>query len=450
MWKWILIVVVIIVVVAAVYASTTVSQLVDTAAARRGTVSAFVEERATTRLPRTYRITMPIDGRILPIELKEGDGVRVGEIVAQIELSDLDTAVQMAEARVRRLQARIVENNDTRIELSTIRELDSVLESVDRSVEASQAQTEAAKARETYRVTDHQRKKDAFADNAASRKELDEAELAEIESRVDYRADVLALRALEAIREATQIWPLQVNQMIEKKALAEAVLRHELVEAEAALDQARRDRDRAQVRSPVDGIVMRRAVSNLRMLPAGELLLEIGRLDELEIEVEVLSQEAVDITPGDPVDVIVPTVRHEPLQGTVSRVEPRGFTKISSLGVEQQRVLAIVAFDAEALSRFRAEGYSMGVGYRLRVRIFTDAHEDAVAVPRSALFRGPEDRWQAFVVRNGRARKVDLDIGLLNDVEGEVLGGLDAGDEVVLAPDADLHDGARVRPRDSL
>ena len=193
---------------------------------------------------------------------------------------------------------------------------------------------------------------------------------------------------------------------------------------------------------------MRRAVSNLRMLPAGELLLEIGRPEALEIEVEVLSQEAVDITAGDAVDIIVPTVRHEPLQGTVSRVEPRGFTKISSLGVEQQRVLAIVAFDPEALSRFRAEGYSMGVGYRLRVRVYTDAHEDAVAVPRSALFRGPEDRWQAFAVRGGRARRVSLEIGLLNDIEAEVLAGLDAGDDVVLAPDADLHDGARVKPRE--
>ena len=84
MWKWILIVVVIIVVAAAVYASTTASQLVDTAPARRGRVTAFVEERATTRLPRTYRITMPIDGRILPIGLESGDPVRVGQIVAEI------------------------------------------------------------------------------------------------------------------------------------------------------------------------------------------------------------------------------------------------------------------------------------------------------------------------------------------------------------------------------
>jgi HlyD family secretion protein len=355
----------------------------------------------------------------------------------------------MAQARVQRLRARIVENNDTRIEESTIRELDSVLESVDRSVEASQAQTEASKAREAYRITDHQRKRSAFEDQAATQKELDEAELAEIESRVDYRADVLTLRALEAIREASQIWPLQVRQWIEKKGLTEAVLSHELAEAEAALDQARRDRDRAQVLSPVDGIVLHRAVSNLRMLPAGELLLEIGRLEDLEIEVEVLSQEAVDIAPGDPVEIIVPTVRHEPLRGAVARVEPRGFTKVSSLGVEQQRVLVIVAFDPEAVARFRAEGYTMGVGFRLRVRIYTDAHEDAVAVPRSALFRGTGDRWQVFTVRGARARMADVEVGLLNDLEAEVVSGLGAGDEVVLAPDSDLADGARVKPREN-
>ncbi|MHC4218167.1 MAG: efflux RND transporter periplasmic adaptor subunit [Planctomycetota bacterium] len=447
MWKWIVIVVVIVAVAAAVYASSTTPQLVDTAPARQGRITAFVEERATTRLPRTFHITMPIAGRVLPITLEAGDPVKADQIVAQIELADHDTAVEMAAARVRRLQASIVENNDTRIELSTIQELDSVLESVDRSVEASRAQTEASKARETYRITDHERRKAAFADEAATRKELDEAQLFEIESRVDYRADILALRALEAIREATQIWPLQVRQMIDKKALKEAVLRHDLAEAEAALDQARRDRDRAQVRSPVDGVVLRRAVSNMRMLPAGELLLEIGRPRELEIEVEVLSQEAVGITAGDPVEIVVPTVVHEPLRGTVSRVEPRGFTKISSLGVEQQRVMVIVAFDAEALARFRQEGYSIGVGYRLRVRIFTDARENAVAVPRSALFRGADDRWQVFVARDGRARMTRLEIGLLNDAEAEVLSGLSAGDDVILAPASDLHDRARIKPR---
>ncbi len=447
MWRWILIILVLVAVSAGTWAAMTTSQPVETAVARRGPISSWIEERAMTRLPKTYRVSMPIAGRILPIELTEGDAVTVGQVVARIEQADLDTAVVMAEARVRRLEASIVENNDTRLEDSTIVELDSFLESVDRSVEASLAQTEASKAREAYHIFDHERKQRALQDNAASLREVEEAELSEIESRVDFRTDILALRALEAIRRAVQIWPLQVRQMIEKKALKEAGLEQELVEARAVLAQAVRDRRRAGVTSPVDGVVLTRLVSNERVLSAGELLLEIGRLEDLEVEVEVLSQEAVDIVAGDRVEIFVPTVRHEPLTGFVSRVEPRGFTKVSSLGVEQQRVLVIVAFDPQVLRMLDAQGPALGVGYRLRVRIITDTHEGAVIVPRSALFRGVGDQWQLFVVTGGRARLVDMQIGLLNDREVEVVDGVRPDDTVIVAPETDLDDGARVRPR---
>jgi HlyD family secretion protein len=445
MWKWTLIVAALIVVGVSVWASVTAAQPVDAAAARRGPIAAYVEEQARTRLPRTYSITMPIAGRIMPIDLAEGDAVSAGQVVARLETADLDTAVDMAGAHARGLEASIVENNDTRLELSTIDELDSFLESVDRSVEAAQAETEASKAREDYRVFDHNRKKEALERSAASVHEVEEAELAEIESRVDYRTDVLTLRALEAIRRGASIWPLQVRQMIDKKALREAVLTQELAEARASLEQARRDRERAEIKSPVDGVILRRAVSSRRVLPAGELLLEVGRLEDLEVEAEVLSQEAVDISPGDRVEIIVPTVRHEPLSGTVSRVEPQGFTKISSLGVEQQRVRVIIAFDRQSLEGFREEGYTLGAGYRVRVRIFTERHENAVVVPRVALFRGAREQWQLFVVRDGRARLADVTIGLRNDQEVEVLTGVEPGERVVVAPESDLRDGARVK-----
>lgn len=447
MWKWIISVLVIAAVGAAAWAAVTAARPVETGLVRRGTVSAIVDERARTRLPRTYHVTMPIAGRILPIALTEGDPVAAGEVVARIEGADLDTAVEVAEARARRLQARIIENNDTRLEESTIVELDSVVESVDRSVEASLAETEASKAREEFHGRDLERKQEAFERKATSQIELDEAELAEIESRVDYRTDVLALRALEAVRRAVEIWPLQVRQMIEKKALAEAVLKHELAEAMATLDQARRDRERAQIRSPVDGIVLERYVTNIRMLPAGEPLLDIGRLEDLEVEVEVLSEEAVDIVAGDPVEIVVPSVPGEPLVGAVSRIEPRGFTKVSSLGVEQQRVLVIVSLDAESIARYRAAGYGLGVGYRLRVRIETDTRPDAVVIPRAALFRGVGGRWQVFVVRGGRARLADVEIGLLNDHDAEALTGVQPGEAVILAPETSLEDGERVKSR---
>ena len=448
MIRWIIALIVVIVIAAAVFMSLTSSEFVDTAAARRAPISSYIEERARTRLPRTFRVTMPIDGRILPIELDEGDRVDAGQVIARIEPEDLDTAVAQAEARLNRLEASIVQNNDTRLELSMLEGLNSELESIDRTVEAAEAKTEASKARENYRTTDLQRKTDAYADQAATLKELDEARLADIESRVNYRTDVLTLRALEAIRRAAQIWPRAVNQYIDKKSLSEAVLQHELAEARAALDQAQRNRQKGAITSPVDGVVLERAVSNMRVLPAGQLLLEIGQIQDLEVEAEVLSQEAVEITAGDLVEILGPAIGREPITGVVNRIEPRGFTKISSLGVEQQRVRVIIAFDPAALDELSSAGRELGVEYRVRVRIHTERREDAVVIPRSALFRSAADRWQAFVIRNGKARLTSLTIGITNDSMVEVIEGIEPDDMVILAPETSLTDGARVEARE--
>ncbi|MDY7108578.1 MAG: efflux RND transporter periplasmic adaptor subunit [Planctomycetota bacterium] len=447
MVRWIVLIVIVLVIGGAIYAGMTTKQAVETASAQRAPISAYVEERARTRLPRVYRVTMPIDGRILPVTLDEGDAVAAGEVVAQLEEDDLETAVAQAEARVQRLEASIVENNDTRLERSLIEGLNHELESIDRTVEAAEAKTEASKAREDYYETDLARKREAYTDQAATIKEVEEAQLAAIESRVDNRTDVLTLRALEAIRRAAQIWPRTVQQYIDKKALSEAVLDRQLAEARAALDRARRDRDRGRITSPVDGVVLKRLVESKRVLAAGQPLLEIGRLTELEIEAEILSQEALEIAVGDPVDILGPAIGAQPIRGFVRRIEPSGFTKISSLGVEQQRVLVIIAFAEGAMEALREAGRELGVEYRVRVRIHTERRDEAIVIPRSALFRSAADRWQAFVVRDGRARLTDLTIGLMNEAHVEVLDGLSAGDEVILAPETSLEDGTRVETR---
>jgi HlyD family secretion protein len=447
MVRWIIGIVILAAIAAIVWASATSKQIVDCAVAERGDIAAYIEERAKTRLPRTHSITMPIDGRILPIELDEGDRVEAGQIVAELDRADLETAVAQAEARVQRLHASIVENNDTRLELSLLEGLDHELESLDRAVEAAEAKTESSKAREDYRETDLTRKRNAFEENAATRKELEEAQLAEIESRVAHRTDILTLRALEAIRRAAQIWPRAVRQYIDKKSLSEAVLKREQAESEAALAMAKRDLERVAIESPVDGVVLQRAVSSRRVLPAGQMLLEIGRLEKLEVEAEILSQEAVEIAVGDRVDIFGPAIGREPVRGVVSKIEPQGFTKISSLGVEQQRVRVVVAFAEGVLDRLRAESHELGVGYRVRVRVYTDIRDNTVVIPRSALFRSAADRWQVFVIRDGRARLVDLRVGLMNDAEVEVLEGIQPGEPVVLAPETTLEDGARVEPR---
>jgi len=209
------------------------------------------------------------------------------------------------------------------------------------------------------------------------------------------------------------------------------------------LEQVKRDRGRAELYSPVDGVVLAREISNERHIPAGTDLLKIGRLEDLEVVAEVLSQDVVNVKVGDPVELYGPAIGPEPAKGVVSRIFPAGFTKVSSLGVEQQRVKVIVQLDSEDLQRLLVE-QGLGVDYRVRVRIITARKENSLLVPRSAVFRGEEGNWQVYTISDGRAQRSTIQIGLHNDRLVEVTGGLGEGDWVVLAPESGLEPGQRL------
>jgi HlyD family secretion protein len=197
--------------------------------------------------------------------------------------------------------------------------------------------------------------------------------------------------------------------------------------------------------SPVDGVVLNRLVTSEGHLPAGTKLIEIGRLEELEIEADVLSVDVVGVKPGHQVEIYGPTIGTPSARGTVANIFPAGFSKVSSLGVEQQRVKVIVRFNANELERLRRER-NLGVSYRVRVKIETAEKSDALVVPRSALFRGPYGVWQLYAMRGGYAEIVDIQVGILNDELAEVTQGLADGALVIPFPDSNLADGQRVTP----
>jgi HlyD family secretion protein len=418
---------------------------VDAVPAARGPIREYVDEEGKTRLPRTYRVTMPFDGRILPIDLEEGDRVTAGQVVARVVPEDLAAELAGAEAAVARLEASIRENADTRVERTVLVQSRQYVESMDRTVEAGREQVKAGEAKRAFAERELRRKRDLSKRNAASAEELNQAEVNEVQADVEFRQDVLIARALESLRAATALLPTVVEQYTARKELRVPVLRQEKAEAEARLEQARLRLRRGTMTSPVAGVVLHREVRDERHVAAGTVLLEIGRLDELEVEADVLSQEAIRIAPGQPAEVYGPAVGATPARGTVRRVEPAGFTKVSSLGVEQQRVTVVVALHPSDLARLRAEG-RLGVGYRVQVRVATAAKPAALVVPRSALFRGPAGGWRVYAVRGGRARVQGVGVGLLNDERAEVTQGLREGDLVITAPESDLADGSRVRP----
>lgn len=443
--KWFLILAALALVIGgAVYARVTSGVVVDTAVAKKADVREFVDEQAQTRLPLTHLITMPYDGRVEAIALAEGDAVKQGQVVAQVVPLDLQLTVDDAEANIKRLQASIRESGDKTVEATTLQQALEYVKSMVATVGAAEARVESGRAKLDFANKDLSRVRSLAETNSASIERLQAAELRQVEADVDYRQDELILKSLQSVLAATQLLPTVVRQYMDRKDLSVAVLENEKTQAEVRLREQQRDRERGQMRSPVDGIVLERLETNERRVSPGTVLVKIGRPDQLEVEADVLSQDVVRVWPGQPVEIYGPAIGPVPAHGRVQRIYPAGFTKVSSLGVEQQRVKVIVRFDADEAAELRTKR-GLGVGYRVRVRIVTADKQQALAVSRSALFRGPDGRWQLYAVRDGRAKLIDVTVGLLNDEQAEIIAGLNENERVVLAPESTLVDGTRVR-----
>jgi HlyD family secretion protein len=364
---------------------------IQTGEAARRPLQVTVEEEGRTRVKDRYVLYAPVAGYLRRIELDAGDAVALGETLALLD--PLRPAVLDPRARAE-AQARVAAARSglARAEAT-----------------ARQAEAEAELAAEEFR-----RREDLLARNLISRSEFDQAQ-----SRM--RAAEAAARAAESAVE---------------------VARHDLEAAEAALrytaeTEPGEPAETVRVRSPVDGRVLRLLQESAAVVPAGYPLLEVGDPRQLEVEVEVLSRDAVRIEPGTRV-LFERWGGAGALEGIVRTVEPTGFTKISALGVEEQRVLVIadIRSPPEAWER-------LGDGYRVEARFIVWERADALTVPASALFRWQDD-WAAFVVEDGRARLRPVRLGPGSGLLTEVTEGLAAGDVVIVHPDDAVEDGVRV------
>ncbi|MHC4399506.1 MAG: efflux RND transporter periplasmic adaptor subunit [Planctomycetota bacterium] len=427
---------------------------VDVVEVRRGAIRDFIDERGMTRLPETYLITMPCNGRIAPIKLVEGKEVWKGKtVLAQVVPEDLDLAVKLADAMVGRLGASIDQNLDDALERIALKQTDAFVTSMQATVEAAYEQLGLAAEKLRYSEKERKRVEDLWnMGRISSEDELDRARLQVVQDKTTLAQTKLMYGGMQAMQVATGLMPELIKQYIANKKLTDAVLQKQKIEAGLRVEQAKLDETRGTMKSPVDGVVLNRFINNERTLPAGTQLLEVGRIEDLQVEADVLSLDVVRVKPGDQgnrVEIYGPAIGddlpggHGFARGTVENVYPAGFTKISSLGVEQQRVKVIVRFHPEDLQWLR-QNQNLGVGYRVRVRVITQEKPNALVIPRSALVRSVDGTWTVYAVRKGRVRVEPVTIGILNDEQAEVVKGLAEGDLVVRAPEGELEDGQRV------
>jgi len=223
-------------------------------------------------------------------------------------------------------------------------------------------------------------------------------------------------------------------------ATAEGALKQ--VEAELAVTggpSSREAESPVEVRANASGRVLRVFQESARAVMQGTPLLEVGDPSDLEVVVEMLSRDGAAIAPGAPV-ALEQWGGPVPLEGKVRLVEPAAFTKISALGVEEQRVNVVVDITTPLEQR-----RSLGDNFRVEARVITWESASALKLPTSGLFRQGQD-WAAFVVRGGEAKLVPVKAGRSSGAEIQIVDGLKEGDEVILYPGDRIKDGQRVKP----
>jgi HlyD family secretion protein len=371
---------------------------VDQGAVSRGPMIVTVDEEARTRVREVYAVSAPVTGRLLRIEAEAGDPVAADEtIIATILPSDpsiLDVRSRsQAEADVRAAQAALT---------------------------LAQAEVERAKAQLDYVRGELARARELSRRGNVSEAALDKAKLDVRSAEAAYRTAQATVKVREAQLENARALLTDPRDGSSSPASRVGVM---------------------VVRAPVSGRVLQLMQESETVVLAGTPLVEIGDpQNDLEVEVELLSTEAVQVKPGQ--RVIIHDWGGAPnLRGEVERVEPFGFTKISALGVEEQRVRVIIQFHDAPDQR-----ESLGHGFRVETQIVTWEEADVLRVPASALFRQGES-WAVFRVRNGVVRLVLIEVGRNNAEMAEVKSGLDAGDSVVLYPSDRISDGISVTAR---
>lgn len=367
--------------------------LVEVAEVTRGPFEQVIEDDGKTRVRERYVVSAPLAGKLQRITLKAGDAVTAGMVLAVIDPS-----------------------SPALLDVRTERELTERVGAAEAARLRAAATVERARAALDKSRSDLERTRKLAVKSFVSAAQLEQVEL---EAKI-------SLRELEAARYAEQ------------------AAAHDVAVARAALLQVRdgaagkASARRWEVRTPVAGQVLKVMQESEATVAVGAPLLEVGQSAELEVVVDVLSTDAVQIKPGAPVRLLR-WGKTESLEGRVRRVEPAAFTKVSALGVEEQRVNVVIDLTSPA-----EKSQSLGDGYKVDASIIVASLDNAIKVPVSALFRDGK-QWAVFTVANGKAARRIVQLGRRGGLEAVVEKGLQPGEKVIVHPGDTLRDGRRIK-----
>ncbi len=376
--------------------------LVDLGEVRRGAMMLTVDEEARTRVRDPYVVSTPIAGRLMRVTLEPGDFVEKGKTVV----------------------ARMLPTNPAALDIRTREQAKAAIAAAEAALRVAEADLNKAIADRDLAEDEVERARKLYEQDTISRAALDRSEgtWRSVQATVDTARAAISMRVADLSNARARLISFDDQGLYDAATGADAT----------PID----------LPSPISGRVLRVIQKSETTLAAGAPILEVGDTQsDLEVVVELLSTDAVRVEVGDRV-LITNWGGDGDLHGEVERIDPWGFTKYSALGVEEQRVNAVVQFTDDPAARA-----TLGHGFRVETRIVVWEADDALIVPSSALFR-QDGGWAVFVAdSDGTVALTPVRPGRNNGIDAEVLEGLELGTEVVLYPSAGLIDGAKIAPR---
>lgn len=375
--------------------------MVDLGAVTRGPMIVTIDEEGRTRVRDAYVVSTPIAGRLQRVEVEPGDPVERGKTIV----------------------AHMLPTNPAALDVRTREQARAAVTAAEAALRVARADLNAAIANRDAADSELVRTRQLAERGVTSGAALDRAEQAArvAAANVDTAEAAIAMRQAEVANARAQLIGF------DDRGLA------------AAIDAA--GVQQIPLYAPADGRILRIMQQSETTLPAGAPIMEIGNVgNDLEVVVELLSTDAVQVSPGDRV-IIDDWGRPDALDGEVERVDPFGISKFSALGVEEQRVNAVIRFTGPPEAH-----QGLGHGFRVETRIVVWEDPDTLIVPSSALFRSGGN-WAVFRVLDGTARLQTVELGRDNGTEAQVIDRLAEGDQVILFPSSGLTEGMSVAQR---
>jgi HlyD family secretion protein len=361
--------------------------------------------------------------------------VKHGDIIATIDTFALTQEIRQVEAQIRQIAA-----NETGVDIEKPKQED--IESARlRIKEMSDALSIARKSRDVLEINREEakraydRSKGLLEAGATSESQHDEADLRYRGLQEDLKRAKFEGDAAQKALEQADIALKRLEGSIDDNEYKRDSYKAETEGLRAQLAALKDDLKKTNIAAPVSGPILEKFVEDRRVLLAGEQLLKIGDMKSIEIESDVLSEEIAHMRVGNRVEIQGKVLGDDGLIGAVKRIYPAGFMKISSLGVEQQRVRTIIDFDNSEVQ--------LRPGTRVDVNIITAESPNTLAIPDRALFRH-QGNWALFVVDGNTARLISVEVGLRNDDWAEIKSGIEEGQLIISELKNDLVDGAKV------